>query len=417
MIDDLIECVNSDEVSAILTSKKLFIEAITELKNLIELDDVKEVILRQVRFFIMGLLSERQKKIGNEGCHTALYGPPGVGKSKVALILAKIWKSLGILRSRKNEDGDEIKKIPASVISKLKTYFMDLYEFHFHDRRKTALIEKKWDELKKIIQENFDVHCSSHEGNRSLHEGEGEHSTGDHKREHSTGEYKREHSTHKGESESEHSPREREFHSQSDEITDEIKVCGRGDFIADYLGQTSTKVNTFLSENEGKCIIIEEAYTLCQSSSDEYGKEALAILTRWITENPGKNIFIFTGYKKEMSETVFLFQPGLERRFRWVFDIQKYTPNGLKQIFLKQIEGLFMCIDESVNLNKFFEENYEIFSNFGGDTHKLAQECDSRSSDLAWKDFKTGKKLNLMRVLDENLLISSFDSFVKFKHK
>ncbi len=32
--------------------------------------------------------------------HTVMYGPPGVGKTRVCIILAKIWLALGILKQQ-----------------------------------------------------------------------------------------------------------------------------------------------------------------------------------------------------------------------------------------------------------------------------------------------------------------------------
>ena len=38
--------------------------------------------------------------------HTVIYGPPGVGKTKVGSVLAKIWASLGLLKKENKKDNN-----------------------------------------------------------------------------------------------------------------------------------------------------------------------------------------------------------------------------------------------------------------------------------------------------------------------
>lgn len=65
-----------------------------QLNKMVGMDDMKQQIVYQILFFI-------QKLDDGEMMHTALMGPPGVGKTSVAKILADIYKHLGFLSKGK----------------------------------------------------------------------------------------------------------------------------------------------------------------------------------------------------------------------------------------------------------------------------------------------------------------------------
>jgi len=66
--------------------------SLRELKNLIGMDKIKKNIVSQILYFLQNLHE------GNlDMLHTVIQGPPGVGKTEVARIIAKIYSSMGIL--------------------------------------------------------------------------------------------------------------------------------------------------------------------------------------------------------------------------------------------------------------------------------------------------------------------------------
>jgi len=73
-------------------SQKKLLDSLKELNNLIGLESFKQQIINQILFFLEDLVEP------NLYLHTVITGPPGVGKTTVIKILAKIYCSLGILK-------------------------------------------------------------------------------------------------------------------------------------------------------------------------------------------------------------------------------------------------------------------------------------------------------------------------------
>jgi SpoVK/Ycf46/Vps4 family AAA+-type ATPase len=145
-----------------------------------------------------------------------------------------------------------------------------------------------------------------------------------------------------------------------------FSVLHRSDLVASYMGQTAAKTRKVLNKHKGGCIFIDEFYTLVNSDTDSYGSEALGELNTFMSENPD-TIIIAAGYKAEI-EKVFEVQPGLKRRFTWSFDIPKYTPKQIYQIFCIQLSNYGWTVDE--NVEEIFKKENMIFS--GGDTLNIA---------------------------------------------
>lgn len=130
-----------------------------------------------------------------------------------------------------------------------------------------------------------------------------------------------------------------------------------------------------LEDSLGKVVFIDEAYAIVNDEKDAYGKEALTVLNRFMSEHSGEIIIILAGYKDSMEQSVFKYQPGLKRRCTWAFEIDGYSSSSLAIIFKVQLAETGWLVSKDINLDKFFDENYKWFSEFGGDTHKLAFYC------------------------------------------
>ena len=116
-----------------------------------------------------------------------------------------------------------------------------------------------------------------------------------------------------------------------------VKVT-RSDFIAGYLGQTALKTRKLVEENLGGVIFIDEAYAMGnQEKRDSFSKEALDTLCELLSDHKRDLMVIIAGYKEELDKCFFSYNPGLESRFAWQFDLRKYTPLELSLIFKKKV--------------------------------------------------------------------------------
>ena len=97
-IDDIIEFSNEPHRFDMLNNSKFqklykLIPSCIELKNIIGMNNVKENIFKQISYFLHGLNNS------NEINHVVITGEPGVGKTTLAKIIAKIYLAMGFLKN------------------------------------------------------------------------------------------------------------------------------------------------------------------------------------------------------------------------------------------------------------------------------------------------------------------------------
>ncbi|MCB0659956.1 MAG: AAA family ATPase [Saprospiraceae bacterium] len=109
----------------------------------------------------------------------------------------------------------------------------------------------------------------------------------------------------------------------------------RGDLIGEYIGQTAPKVKDVIEKARGGVLFIDEAYALARSNDDakDFGKEAIEILVREMSNGKGDLAIIVAGYPKEMKYFI-ASNPGLKSRFKHFFEFQDYLPQELIEIAL-----------------------------------------------------------------------------------
>jgi SpoVK/Ycf46/Vps4 family AAA+-type ATPase len=71
---------------------------LTELDNMIGMNNLKSSILNQLLYFVQELHIEKSKNV-SEFKHTVICGPPGTGKTEVAKIIGRMYSKLGILKN------------------------------------------------------------------------------------------------------------------------------------------------------------------------------------------------------------------------------------------------------------------------------------------------------------------------------
>ena len=95
-IDDLISIAETRNVYRDFNTLGLWgiLPQLKELQALVGMKSLKESIFYQIIYYLQGM----HERPGTEDyLHTMLYGPPGVGKTTVANIIARIYRNLGIL--------------------------------------------------------------------------------------------------------------------------------------------------------------------------------------------------------------------------------------------------------------------------------------------------------------------------------
>ena len=149
-----------------------------------------------------------------------------------------------------------------------------------------------------------------------------------------------------------------------------FRIAHRDDFIAGYLGQTAIKTQKLLKSCIGGVLFIDEVYSLAphDSDRDSFSKEALDILTAFLSEHKKDFCCIAAGYEDDIESCFFAMNKGLKRRFPWVHKIEKYTPAELCQIFYKMVQEINWDISiKEQEVIDLITENKLLFENAGGD--------------------------------------------------
>lgn len=185
----------------------------------------------------------------------------------------------------------------------------------------------------------------------------------------------------------------------------EFKIVTRSDLVGSYMGHTATKTRKLLNKHSGHVIFIDEAYSLCGSNKDDYGKECIDELTSFLSEESGKTILIVAGYENELKNHFFNVNSGLARRFNWTFNIKKYSVDELYKIFLYQLNKNKWKLKE--NCIDLFQSNFDKMTNGGGDTSNIAFKCKLEYSKRTWKNARERNKVitreDVQKAMDKHL--------------
>ena len=115
-----------------------------------------------------------------------------------------------------------------------------------------------------------------------------------------------------------------------------VKVT-RSDLVAGYVGQTAIKTRECIEKAIGGVLFVDEAYMLKRTSQDgvsdnDFGQEAIDTILEAMSDRAGEFAVVVAGYPKEM-QAFLSSNPGLQRRFSHVLEIEDYSPEELLQIF------------------------------------------------------------------------------------
>jgi hypothetical protein len=191
--------------------------------------------------------------------------------------------------------------------------------------------------------------------------------------------------------------------------SDKVIFAKRSDLIGEYLGQTAIKTQRVIDKACGGVLFIDEAYSLGnKDNNDSYSKECIDILNQNLTENKKKFICIIAGYSDELENCFFSINPGLKRRFPFVYKINSYNSTELKEIFKKCVnDDKWKLKIKDSKLENFFKENKNSFKNYGGDMEVLFLNCKYTHSKRVFLKNPNIKKKIILDDLQK--------AFIKFK--
>lgn len=147
----------------------------------------------------------------------------------------------------------------------------------------------------------------------------------------------------------------------------------RSDLIAGYLGQTALKTKDVIKDALGGVLFIDEAYALGNPEKrDSFAKECIDTLCEAASDNKDDLMIIVAGYEKELKESFFSFNQGLDSRFTWRFKTDDYSGDDLYKIFVKMVKDIGWEIDDNSGINSdWFKKNKDCFKFFGRDIETL----------------------------------------------
>lgn len=112
----------------------------------------------------------------------------------------------------------------------------------------------------------------------------------------------------------------------------QIVETDREGMVAGYVGQTALKVDAIVQKSNGGVLFIDEAYSLTQSSINDFGAEAVDALLKRMEDYRDDMVTVVAGYTEPMKMFVES-NPGLRSRFNRFFKFNHFTAEQLMTIF------------------------------------------------------------------------------------
>ena len=133
----------------------------------------------------------------------------------------------------------------------------------------------------------------------------------------------------------------------------------RSGMVAGYVGQTAIEVSNVLNSAKGGVLFIDEAYSLSNGISGDYGMEAIETLLKRMEDEREDLIVIVAGYPQLM-ERFISSNPGLRSRFSKKIFFPDYTPEELLDILQYMVKKNGFTISEpALDLAyELFEKKY-----------------------------------------------------------
>ncbi|MCC8117855.1 MAG: AAA family ATPase [Bacteroidales bacterium] len=106
----------------------------------------------------------------------------------------------------------------------------------------------------------------------------------------------------------------------------------RSGLVAEYVGQTAVKTNKIVDSALDGVLFIDEAYSLAQGSSNDFGQEAISTLLKRMEDDRNRLVVIIAGYTDEIKQFINA-NPGLQSRFNRYIHFDDYDADELVDIY------------------------------------------------------------------------------------
>jgi Holliday junction resolvasome RuvABC ATP-dependent DNA helicase subunit len=120
----------------------------------------------------------------------------------------------------------------------------------------------------------------------------------------------------------------------------------RSHLVAGYVGQTAERTRKVLESALGGTLLIDEAYALARGSEQDFGREAIDTLVKFMEDHRDDLAVIAAGYPAEMAELIAA-NPGLSSRFARTIHFPDYTTEELLAIFESMSGAIRYHLDEA----------------------------------------------------------------------
>ena len=155
--------------------------------------------------------------------------------------------------------------------------------------------------------------------------------------------------------------------------SEKFVLATRADLIGMYCGHTAVQTTKMFDKARGGVIFIDEVYSLGNPEhGDVFTGECINTINQLLSER-SDTLCIIAGYEDEISSSFFSYNPGLERRFPWRFNIKPYSEQDLVAIFHKKLKDIGYSADADALLASDIKK--DTFPNAGGDIANLVTNC------------------------------------------